>query len=74
MPRFTVCIDWTDTSSPTCSDVDEIVVCAEDSDAAVKKAISRWGATIGAKYPSCRVDGAFVLTRAIRENPDARPV
>lgn len=71
MPRFTVCIDWTDAANPLCSDVDEVIVNAADSASAITKAKARWRTTIGSDHPSCRIDGAFALTRAIRENPDS---
>lgn len=74
MRRFTVCVDWTDEAYPLSSDTDEVAVYAASAAAAVTKARARWLATKGAEHPSCRIDSAFVLTKAIRGNPDLRPV
>lgn len=73
MRRFVVCVDWTDESYPLSSDVDEVSVYAASPAAAVTKAKARWLATKGAEHPTCRIDYAFVLTEAIRRNPDLRP-
>lgn len=67
MRRYTVCIDWTDSTNPLCADADEVVVYAASAAAAVTKARTRWLATKGAEWPACRIDRAFVITRAIRD-------
>lgn len=74
MPRYTVCVDWTDSAYPAATDTDEVIVVADTPALAVNKAIGKWRGANQEKYPTCRIDGAFVLTRSIRDNPDSRPV
>ncbi len=56
---FTVVVDWEDGDT---FDSDELFVAAKSAAEAVDTARAIWSATIGAKYPSCRIERVFVLT------------
>lgn len=68
MRRFTVCVDWEEPQSPLSSDIDEIKIVAPDEKAAIAKAKAKWRDTFGRQWPTCRIIGAFVLTKALRDS------
>lgn len=55
-------IDWVDGEV---EDSDEIVVFAESTDEAIRKAKAKWRLTIGAAWPHCRITGASIIRPAI---------
>jgi hypothetical protein len=58
--KHTVIIDWNDRGV---EDADEIVVFADSSAQAIKKAKEKWRTTIGLKWPHCRIVEARAYTR-----------
>ena len=63
MRRFTVIVDWTDGET---IDADEVVVFANSAAEAISKARQKWRMTIGAQWPHCRLDRAWILTPSRR--------
>lgn len=57
-PTYKVVVDWVDGET---EDSDEIVVTAASAAGAVSKAKAEWRRTIGKKYPTCRLCGAWLL-------------
>lgn len=56
--RWNVIVDWTDGDV---IDADEVVVYADSSSEAISKARQKWRMTIGAVWPHCRLDRAWIL-------------
>lgn len=56
--RWNVIVDWTDGDV---MDADEVVVYAGSEAEAVSKAKQKWRMTIGAVWPHCRLDRAWIL-------------
>jgi hypothetical protein len=61
MPRYRVAVEWTDADV---MDADEVIVHADTPAQAIDHARKQWRLTIGADWPSCRLERAFVLTPA----------
>lgn len=64
--RYVVLIDWVDASDDCHFDTDEVQVVADSASSATAAAREKWSATIGAEWPSCRIERATVLTLAAR--------
>ncbi len=61
--RYAVIVDWTDGEVV---DADEVVVYADSAAEAIRKARSKWRITVGAVWPHCRLDRAWILTPSRR--------
>lgn len=57
--KWTVIVDWVD---GVVTDSDEVVVYAETESAAISKAREIWRIAVGLRWPSCRIESAWVLT------------
>jgi hypothetical protein len=60
MRNYTVVCEWKDANGV--EDADEVSVRAESANAARSKAKAKWTATVGARWPSCRLRKVFSLT------------
>lgn len=56
--RWTVIVDWTDGDI---FDADEVVVFADSSEEAISRARQKWRMTVGAVWPHCRLNRAWIL-------------
>lgn len=56
--RWTVIVDWTDGDI---TDADEVVVYADSSAEAVSRARQKWRMTVGAYWPHCQLNRAWIL-------------
>lgn len=61
--RWIVICDWTDGDI---FDADEVVVYADSAAQAISKARQKWRMTVGAQWPQCRLDRAWILTPSRR--------
>lgn len=63
--KHTLIIDWVDGEV---EDSDEIVVFAESTDEAIRKAKAKWRMTIGAEWPHCQITGISIIRPAAIKN------
>lgn len=59
--RWNVVIDWID---GMVTDSDQVAVYAETADAAISKARAKWRVTVGINWPNCKIQKAWILTKA----------
>lgn len=64
--KFVVICEWIDREDDSHCDADEVQVRAKDAASAVSAAREKWTNTIGAEWPSVRLEKAWILTRARR--------
>ena len=60
--KYRVILEWTDEDV---ADADEIAVFAASPAKAIEMARTIWSTTKGAKWPHCRLERVFVLTRGM---------
>ena len=60
--RFRVVCEWTDSRDDYVLDADEIQVTAESAAQAISAAKRPWSLTIGAIWPSCRLEKVWIVT------------
>jgi hypothetical protein len=66
--RYAVVCEWTDTRDESVLDADEIQVFAENAEEAARSARRQWRLTIGADWPSCRLERIWISTPARRRS------
>lgn len=59
--KWIVVVDWID---GFVTDSDEVAVYAETADAAIAKAKTKWRMTVGMSWPNCKIQKAWILTKA----------
>ena len=62
MRNYTVVLEWIDRADGE-GDADEIRVSAPSEAEAISKARKEWRLTIGAEWPRCKLQRAWVLTQ-----------
>lgn len=66
--RFVVLCEWVDRQDDSHFDADEVQVAAENAGSAAILAREKWTATIGAEWPSIRLEKVSILTPARRRS------
>ena len=66
--RFRVVCEWIDSQDNHVLDADEIQVSAESAAQAISAAKRQWRLTIGAVWPSCRLEKVWVVTPTRQES------